>query len=145
MEKNAVKPCQNSGNKARKSVLGEKVRENHHAKTIWITGAARIGRNSPAGTPPPWGCLLILTARRRPFAGFSPEELHAAHGTECRIETADLSCAEERSRSKEVLADEHIDIAGFGVCGAFLRPAARKSSPWRRSMCWPCTSCSSSP
>ena len=21
----------------------------------------------------------------------------------------------------------------------------RKSSPWRRSMCWPCTSCSSSP
>ena len=52
------------------------------------------------------------------------EELHAAHGTECRIETADLSRAEECSRLCEVLADEHIDIfinnAGFGVCGSIL-------------------------
>ena len=52
------------------------------------------------------------------------KELHAAHGTECRIETADLSRAEECSRLCEVLADEHIDIfinnAGFGVCGSIL-------------------------
>ena len=70
------------------------------------------------------GCRLILTARRADRLQALAKELHAAHGTDCRIETADLSRTEECSRLCEVLADEHIDIfinnAGFGVCGSIL-------------------------
>lgn len=93
-------------------------------KTIWITGASSgIGREF-ARRYAAMGCRLILTARRADRLQTLDEELHAAHGTECRIETADLSRAEECSRLCEVLADEHIDIfinnAGFGVCGSIL-------------------------
>ena len=93
-------------------------------KTIWITGASSgIGREF-ARRYAAMGCRLILTARRADRLQALAEELHAAHGTECRIETADLSRAEECSRLCEVLADEHINIfinnAGFGVCGSIL-------------------------
>ena len=93
-------------------------------KTIWITGASSgIGREF-ARRYAAMGCRLILTARRADRLQALAEELHAAHGTECRIETADLSRAEECSRLCAVLADEHIDIfinnAGFGVCGSIL-------------------------
>ena len=93
-------------------------------KTIWITGASSgIGREF-ARRYAAMGCRLILTARRADRLQALAEELHAAHGTECRIETADLSRAEECSRLCEALADEHIDIfinnAGFGVCGSLL-------------------------
>ena len=93
-------------------------------KTIWITGASSgIGREF-ARRYAAMGCRLILTARRADRLQTLAKELHAAHGTECRIETADLSRAEECSRLCEVLADEHIDIfinnAGFGVCGSIL-------------------------
>ena len=93
-------------------------------KTIWITGASSgIGREF-ARRYAAMGCRLILTARRADRLQALAEELHAAHGTECRIETADLSRAEECSRLCGVLADEHIDIfinnAGFGVCGSIL-------------------------
>ena len=93
-------------------------------KTIWITGASSgIGREF-ARRYAAMGCRLILTARRADRLQALAEELHTAHGTECRIETADLSRAEECSRLCEVLADEHIDIfinnAGFGVCGSIL-------------------------
>ena len=93
-------------------------------KTIWITGASSgIGREF-ARRYAAMGCRLILTARRADRLQALAEELHAAHGTECRIETADLSRAEACSRLCEVLADEHIDIfinnAGFGVCGSIL-------------------------
>ena len=93
-------------------------------KTIWITGASSgIGREF-ARRYAAMGCRLILTARRADRLQTLAEELHTAHGTECRIETADLSRAEECSRLCEVLADEHIDIfinnAGFGVCGSIL-------------------------
>ena len=93
-------------------------------KTIWITGASSgIGREF-ARRYAAMGCRLILTARRADRLQALAEELHAAHGTECRIETADLSRAEECSRLCEALADEHIDIfinnAGFGVCGSIL-------------------------
>ena len=93
-------------------------------KTIWITGASSgIGREF-ARRYAAMGCRLILTARRADRLQTLAKELHAAHGTDCRIETADLSRAEECSRLCEVLADEHIDIfinnAGFGVCGSIL-------------------------
>ena len=93
-------------------------------KTIWITGASSgIGREF-ARRYAAMGCRLILTARRADRLQALAEELHTAHGTECRIETADLSRAEECSRLCEALADEHIDIfinnAGFGVCGSIL-------------------------
>ena len=72
---------------------------------------------------PLWAVAHPDRPPRRPFAALA-KELHAAHGTECRIETADLSRAEECSRLCEVLAEEHIDIfinnAGFGVCGSIL-------------------------
>ena len=93
-------------------------------KTIWITGASSgIGREF-ARRYAAMGCRLILTARRADRLQTLAKELHAAHGTECRIETADLSRTEECSRLCEVLANEHIDIfinnAGFGVCGSIL-------------------------
>ena len=93
-------------------------------KTIWITGASSgIGREF-ARRYAAMGCRLILTARRADRLQALAKELHVAHGTECRIETADLSRTEECSRLCEVLADEHIDIfinnAGFGVCGSIL-------------------------
>ena len=93
-------------------------------KTIWITGASSgIGREF-ARRYAAMGCRLILTARRADRLQALAKELHAAHGTECRIETADLSRTEECSRLCEELADEHIDIfinnAGFGVCGSIL-------------------------
>ena len=93
-------------------------------KTIWITGASSgIGREF-ARRYAAMGCRLILTARRADRLQALAKELHAAHGTDCRIETADLSRAEECSRLCEVLADAHIDIfinnAGFGVCGSIL-------------------------
>ena len=93
-------------------------------KTIWITGASSgIGREF-ARRYAAMGCRLILTARRADRLQTLAKELHAAHGTDCRIETADLSRTEECSRLCEVLADEHIDIfinnAGFGVCGSLL-------------------------
>ena len=93
-------------------------------KTIWITGASSgIGREF-ARRYAAMGCRLILTARRADRLQALAEELHAAHGTDCRIEAADLSRAEEGSRLCEVLADAHIDIfinnAGFGVCGSIL-------------------------
>ena len=93
-------------------------------KTIWITGASSgIGREF-ARRYAAMGCRLILTARRADRLQTLAEELHAAHGTECRIETADLSRTEECSRLCEALVDEHIDIfinnAGFGVCGSIL-------------------------
>ena len=93
-------------------------------KTIWITGASSgIGREF-ARRYAAMGCRLILTARRADRLQALAKELHAAHGTDCRIETADLSRAEECSRLCEVLADEHsdifINIAGFGVCGSIL-------------------------
>ncbi len=94
------------------------------SKTVWITGASSgIGREF-ARRYAAMGCRLILTARRADRLQPLAEELHAAHGTDCRIETADLSRAEECSRLCEALADEHIDIfinnAGFGVCGSIL-------------------------
>ena len=93
-------------------------------KTIWITGASSgIGREF-ARRYAAMGCRLILTARRADRLQALAKELHAAHGTDCRIETADLSRTEECSRLCEALADEHIDIfinnAGFGVCGSIL-------------------------
>ena len=99
-------------------------------KTIWITGASSgIGREF-ARRYAAMGCRLILTARRVDRLQTLAEELHAAHGTECRIETADLSRAEECSRLCEALADEQIDIfinnAGFGVCGRFLETDAER-------------------
>ena len=99
-------------------------------KTIWITGASSgIGREF-ARRYAAMGCRLILTARRADRLQTLAKELHAAHGTECRIEAADLSRAEECSRLCEVLAEEHIDIfinnAGFGACGAFSETDAGK-------------------
>lgn len=93
-------------------------------KTIWITGASSgIGREF-ARRYAAMGCRLILTARRADRLQALAKELHAAHGTDCRIETADLSRTEECRRLCGVLADEHIDIfinnAGFGVCGSIL-------------------------
>ena len=93
-------------------------------KTIWITGASSgIGREF-ARRYAAMGCRLILTARRADRLQALAKELHAAHGTNCRIEAADLSRAEECSRLCEVLADAYIDIfinnAGFGVCGSIL-------------------------
>ena len=79
---------------------------------------------SPEQAPASAGSSPAGTARRADRLQALAEELHAAHGTECRIETADLSRIEECSRLCEVLADEHIDIfinnAGFGVCGSIL-------------------------
>ena len=93
-------------------------------KTIWITGASSGIGQEFARRYAKLGCRLILTARRADRLQALAKELHAAHGTECRIEAADLSRAEECSHLCEVLADEHIDIfinnAGFGVCGSYL-------------------------
>ena len=67
-------------------------------KTIWITGASSgIGREF-ARRYAAMGCRLILTARRADRLQALAKELHAAHDTECRIETADLSRAEECRR-----------------------------------------------
>ena len=94
------------------------------SKTVWITGASSGIGQEFARRYAKLGCRLILTARRADRLQALAEELHAAHGTECRIETADLSRAEECSRLCEALTDEHIDIfinnAGFGVCGSIL-------------------------
>ena len=70
-------------------------------KTIWITGASSgIGREF-ARRYAAMGCRLILTARRADRLQALAEELHAAHGTECRIETADLSRAVVRKMNAQ--------------------------------------------
>ena len=113
------------GNKYRKPRSGgEKKKENHHAKDH-LDHRSKF-RHRPGVRPPVcrYGLSAHPDCRRADRLQALAKELHAAHGTECRIETADLSRAEECSRLCEVLADEHIDIfinnAGFGVCGSIL-------------------------
>ena len=94
------------------------------SKTVWITGASSgIGREF-ARRYARLGFRLILTARRTDRLEALAAELTVKYNTFCRILPADLEQESECAR---------------------LCEAAKKSFPWRRSTCWPCTSCSSSP
>ena len=93
-------------------------------KTVWITGASSgIGREF-ARRYAAMGCRLILTARRADRLTALAEELNDAHGTVCRILSADLADRADCDRLCAELAGERIDIfinnAGFGVCGSLL-------------------------
>ena len=99
-------------------------------KTVWITGASSgIGREF-AHRYAKMGCRLILTARRADRLEALAEELRQAHGTVCRILTADLAREEECTRLCKELEGETLDIfinnAGFGVCGSYLETDAAK-------------------
>ena len=99
-------------------------------KTVWITGASSgIGREF-ARRYAKMGCRLILTARRAARLEALAEELRQAHGTVCRILTADLAREEECTRLCKELEGETLDIfinnAGFGVCGSYLETDAAK-------------------
>ena len=99
-------------------------------KTVWITGASSgIGREF-ARRYAKMGCRLILTARRADRLEALAEELRQAHGTVCRILTADLAREEECTRLCKELEGETLDIfinnAGFGVCGSYLETDAAK-------------------
>ena len=99
-------------------------------KTVWITGASSgIGREF-ARRYAKMGCRLILTARRADRLEALAEELKQAHGTVCRILTADLAREEECTRLCKELEGETLDIfinnAGFGVCGSYLETDAAK-------------------
>ena len=99
-------------------------------KTVWITGASSgIGREF-ARRYAKMGCRLILTARRADRLEVLAEELRQAHGTVCRILTADLAREEECTRLCKELEGETLDIfinnAGFGVCGSYLETDAAK-------------------
>ena len=99
-------------------------------KTVWITGASSgIGREF-ARCYAKMGCRLILTARRADRLEALAEELRQAHGTVCRILTADLAREEECTRLCKELEGETLDIfinnAGFGVCGSYLETDAAK-------------------
>ena len=99
-------------------------------KTVWITGASSgIGREF-ACRYAKMGCRLILTARRADRLEALAEELRQAHGTVCRILTADLAREEECTRLCKELAGETLDIfinnAGFGVCGSYLETDSAK-------------------
>ncbi len=99
-------------------------------KTVWITGASSgIGREF-ARRYAKMGCRLILTARRADRLEALAEELKQAHGTVCRILTADLACEEECTRLCKELEGETLDIfinnAGFGVCGSYLETDSAK-------------------
>ena len=101
-------------------------------KTIWITGASSgIGREF-ARRYAAMGCRLILDCRRADRLQALAKELHAAHGTECRIETADLSRAEECSRLCEVLAEEHIDIFINNAVSASAAAFWKRRKPARK-------------
>ena len=100
------------------------------SKTVWITGASSgIGREF-ARRYAKMGCRLILTARRADRLEALAEELRQAHGTVCRILTADLAREEECTRLCKELEGETLDIfinnAGFGVCGSYLETDAAK-------------------
>lgn len=99
-------------------------------KTVWITGASSgIGREF-ARRYAKMGCRLIFTARRADRLEALAEELRQAHGTVCRILTADLAREEECTRLCKELEGETLDIfinnAGFGVCGSYLETDAAK-------------------
>ena len=99
-------------------------------KTVWITGASSgIGREF-ARRYAKMGCRLILTARRADRLEALAEELRQAHGTVCRILTADLAREKECTRLCKELEGETLDIfinnAGFGVCGSYLETDAAK-------------------
>ena len=99
-------------------------------KTVWITGASSgIGREF-ARRYAKMGCRLTLTARRADRLEALAEELKQAHGTVCRILTADLAREEECTRLCKELEGETLDIfinnAGFGVCGSYLETDAAK-------------------
>ena len=99
-------------------------------KTVWITGASSgIGREF-ARRYAKMGCRLILTARRADRLEALAEELRQAHGTVCRILTADLAREEECTRLCKELEGETLDVfinnAGFGVCGSYLETDAAK-------------------
>ena len=99
-------------------------------KTVWITGASSgIGREF-ARRYAKMGCRLILTARRADRLEALAEELRQAHGTVCRILTADLAREEECTRLCKELEGETLDIfinnAGFGVCGSYLETDSAK-------------------
>ena len=99
-------------------------------KTVWITGASSgIGREFVRRYAK-MGCCLIFTARRADRLEALAEELRQAHGTVCRILTADLAREEECTRLCKELEGETLDIfinnAGFGVCGSYLETDAAK-------------------